>query len=283
MNVIDSTLLSVIAGSLAGSIGVGVAYPMDAIKTKTQTYASSSSSGRSIGTLAMMKLVLEKEGIPGFYGGVVWVMIGQAFIKSAAFATNTWALNILHDDPTNPTLINLVLSACFAGFLTSFIVNPIERVKILMQADSTKEYESDLDCAIKVLNRDGIDGLVFRGIDATLVREVPGYGLYFVAYSVLKASIIGVTLGSAAPLVCGALAGSFSWIPVYPFDVIKTNMQNTVGSSDASPNMITTALDLANRGGLGIFFDGITPKLIRASINHAVTFYVFDLIMALGK
>jgi hypothetical protein len=47
-------------------------------------------------------------------------------------------------------------------------------------------------------------------------------------------------------------------------------------------SMINTALALKERGGLGIFYDGITPKLIRASLNHAVTFYLYEQIMSWG-
>jgi Mitochondrial carrier protein len=197
---------------------------IDTIKTKSQTYASSSSGGRSLGAIGMFKLVLEQEGIKGFYGGVVWVMLGQAIIKSAAFASNTWALNLISSDSSslNPSLTELILAACIAGFVTSYIVNPIERVKILMQADNTNQYSNDVDCFLKVLKKDGFSGLVLRGIDATLWREVPGYALYFVVYSLLKTSVLATILGGATPLVCGALAGSFSWIPVYPFDVIKS-------------------------------------------------------------
>ena len=84
-----------------------------------------------------------------------------------------------------PTLIQLVLAAGFAGFVTSFLVNPIERIKILMQADYKGEYSSELDCAGKVLEQDGLSGLCVRGLTATIAREVPGYGMYFVFYSLL--------------------------------------------------------------------------------------------------
>lgn len=72
-------------------------------------------------------------------------------------------------------------------------------------------------------------------------------------------------------------------------------MQNTQGSgsnqqtqsmssssSDSSAfgqTMLSTALELAKRGGLSAFYDGITPKLIRASINHSVTFFVYDFLI----
>lgn len=82
-------------------------------------------------------------------------------------------------------------------------------------------YSSEFDCAQKVLSEDGVEGLIFRGIDATILREIPGYALYFVIYSQLfEAS--SAYLGLSAPLVCGAVAGCMSWLPVYPIDVVKT-------------------------------------------------------------
>lgn len=111
----------------------------------------------------------------------------------------------------------------FIGFVTSFLVNPIERIKILMQSDKNGIYQSSVDCALKVIKKDGFKGLLVRGLDATLAREIPGYGLYFVVYSVLMTSTFGIALGpNFSPLVCGAAAGCLSWIPVFPFDVVKT-------------------------------------------------------------
>jgi solute carrier family 25 carnitine/acylcarnitine transporter 20/29 len=221
---VDPSLISLGAGSVAGAVGVGVAYPLDTIKTKVQAYAIKSET--SLKLKEIVKTILKNEGLQGFYGGVKGVMLAQAFIKSAAFGSNAWALNELASflgfDPSKPDLIMLALAAAFSGFATSFIVNPIERIKILMQADDSNSYSSEIDCATKVLAQDGLQGLVFRGIDATLIREVPGYALYFIVYSVLINTDISHSLGFYAPLVCGATAGVSSWIPVYPFDVVKT-------------------------------------------------------------
>lgn len=95
-----------------------------------------------------------------------------------------------------------------------------------MQSDKNGIYQSSVDCALKVIRKDGLKGLLIRGLDATLAREIPGYGLYFVVYSVLMTSAFGLALGpNFAPLVCGAAAGCLSWIPVFPFDVVKTYVQ----------------------------------------------------------
>lgn len=209
LKMIDSSLISLGAGSIAGAVGVGVAYPLDTIKTKVQTYATRADTNLKLNEV--IQKILDTEGPSGFYGGVVGVMIAQSFIKSAAFGSNAWALNQLAEtygfDSIHPPLLMLALAAAFSGFATTFIVNPIERIKILMQADDTNTFENEIDCAVKVLAQDGAEGLVFRGIDATFVREVPGYAIYFIIYSVLMSTDFASYIGPYAPLFCGAAAG----------------------------------------------------------------------------
>jgi Mitochondrial carrier protein len=63
-------------------------------------------------------------------------------------------------------------------------------------------------------------------------------------------------------------------------------MQNTQGdvtdphtSSERAPNIWETAVTLQKQFGFSIFFDGISPKLLRAAVNHSVTFFVYDNIL----
>ena len=42
---------------------------------------------------------------------------------------------------------------------------------------------------------------------------------------------------------------------------------------------MNVAMQLYRDEGIGAFFDGLTPKMLRASVNHAVTFWVYDLVM----
>ena len=95
-NVINPAVASLVAGSVAGAIGVGVAFPLDTLKTKSQVLASSQRSGGiqtdpSSGTASLLAgedvtqmnmfelfaLIYKMEGIGGFYGGVKGMMVGQ--------------------------------------------------------------------------------------------------------------------------------------------------------------------------------------------------------------
>jgi hypothetical protein len=258
LSVIGTGAASLLAGSVGGAIGVGVAYPLDTLKTKSQVYSSQqqrrikddlTQQQQQIATqenvtgtvhqrsesgmvrsgddfykvespeddlISLVKLILEEEGIAGFFGGVKAMMIGQALIKSVAFSANALALESLKEYDwdtiglgiSNSSFLTLILAASFSGFVTSFLVTPVERVKVMMQAQSTSAalYANELECIKAVLNNEGFFGLFSRGLGPTLAREVPSYAIYFVVYGLLiHTSMAENNLGAAAPLVCGAI------------------------------------------------------------------------------
>jgi solute carrier family 25 carnitine/acylcarnitine transporter 20/29 len=51
------------------------------------------------------------------------------------------------------------------------------------------------------------------------------------------------------------------------------------GSSTVARDTWQVVQDLYAAGGVGAFYDGITPKLLRAAVFHAVTFWVYDTIL----
>jgi len=61
-------------------------------------------------------------------------------------------------------------------------------------------------------------------------------------------------------------------------DVVKTTLQNTEGSVGEKSALEVTR-ELYASGGIGAFFDGLEAKMMRAAVNHAVTFFVFELLM----
>ena len=219
-------LLSIAAGSVAGAVGVGFAYPLDSMKTKIQNIAASQISKlptEAVPDLQVVTQILHQDGILSLYNGVAGVMMGNALVKACAFTVNGWALSELTSN--SPTIEQLCISAAFAGMVTSFLSNPIERVKVLMQSNAKTgsiEKLNELKIISHIINSDGVEDLAFRGLDATLAREIPGYSLYFVAYSVLIHGPLGVGLGPVGPVVIGALSGMLSWLIVFPLDVCKT-------------------------------------------------------------
>ena len=265
---------------LGGAIGVGVAYPLDTLKTKTQTSAGGSMPSNPF---LLSRQIFLDEGIAGFYGGLSSTMLGQALIKGVLFLQYNAARNLFMRFQIVGTL-SLVLAAASSGAVGSFVITPVERVKCVMQALPAGSFKGPIACIRELVERDGTSGLLFRGLAATLLRELPACTFYFVTFDLTKAFLLANSAlpQTAALLLSGAFAGAMSWIPVYPVDVVKTQIQVEMdegsqgrdGSSFAS-----NAKRLWRDGGFWAFWDGLGPKLARAIVNHAVTFLVFDAVV----
>lgn len=265
--------VSLAAGCLGGSIGVGIAYPLDTIKVKIQTYnsralASADEDAPTGGTLGVVRQVLDQEGPGGFFAGVFPTMAGQALIKGVLFLVYDVAKQAFA-----PTPAGLGLAACVSGAAAGFVCTPVERLKVVMQAGYTG---GPGECLREIVDEDGIDGLLARGLSATLLREIPAYFFYFTAYEAASAILDGVVPEALLPLIGGAAAGAASWVPVYPIDVVKTALQSETGAAADGGSALEITQALYKQGGFGIFWDGLSPKLVRAVVNHAVTFLVFE-------
>jgi hypothetical protein len=223
--------------------------------------------------------VYSESGIKGFYGGVKGMVVGQAVIKAAAFSANDYFLNLIRaSSHATGGATDLILAAMLSGLLTSFLVTPVERVKIILQ--SSKGQGTELQVLRNILRTpNGLSNLMFQGLLPTIFREVPSYGIYFVTFRVLMDGGLGAALGGggggggAAALVCGALSGVACWVPVYPVDVVKTQMQATEGEGEG---VWGTLRGIVEEDGVKGLWDGLGPKVIRAAINHAVTFWVYE-------
>ena len=199
-------------------------------------------------------------------------MLGQAAIKGVVFFVYEWAKAYCAATALGDSSLALILSACLSGAVGSLVVTPVERIKCIMQATEAGTYAGPVACTQQVLRTDGVQGLLFRGLGATLLREVPAYGFYFVSYDVAKDFLLDGSLVSPSlvPLLGGAVAGAMAWIPVYPVDVIKTNIQVQDGAGGDAGFVGTARLLWDSCHGI---LGRHQPKAARAVVNHAVTFY----------
>ena len=178
-----------------------------------------------------------------------------------------------------------IVSYFYYLLLHCILLKIIDRVKVMMQAQENNSlYANELECIHAVLKSEGWIGLLTRGLDVTLAREVPSNAIYFVVYGLLMQTSMKENIGIWASMVAGAAAGMACWVPVYPIDVVKTRMQNTKGgkadtSGGLSVNAISVAIVMYRTEGIGAFSNGLGILLLRAAISNGVTFWIYDLIM----
>jgi solute carrier family 25 carnitine/acylcarnitine transporter 20/29 len=323
-----------LAGSMAGAVGVGLSFPLDTVNTRSQLNAlaeadqqkdkrrfhpfigsvrvSEKTGGRSRQTesqqqhssrhddlVATAISIYRREGWRGFFSGARGMVAGESVIKAVAFGANSVALAAFQPYESGSTLqvgtttpvsdepsaLALFAAACFAGTMAAFVVAPVERIKVVMQSSPQGMYRDEIECLRAIWKSQGPRGLL-QGLDATIARDMPGYGLYFAIYEALTQNCdLGPVM---SPALFGAAAGSASWIPVYPIDTVKTLLQRGVynhtyvpsSSSSCTPQTAWQIIaQLYAQGGPGAFYRGLTPKLLRSAVNHAATFAVYESMM----
>jgi len=212
--------------------GIVPFHPIDTLKSRMQTRALESSSS----SFQMLRTMIAKEGALSLYRGVASPMIGYGAINGSVFYARSLTRDSLLDYNARVnrgplTFAQECLVGASAGFFSSFIRCPVERVKTYMQVRNSNKYlapyRSSLKCGVALVKKHGVRTGLYAGLSATILREIPQYITYFLGYDYatkfLKSTNgLGVIPDRLTPAIAGGLAGSMVWVPpFYTIDVIK--------------------------------------------------------------
>lgn len=267
--VVDTALIdnikSFASGGFGGVCAVLTGHPFDLVKVRLQTGVYQSA-------IPGIKLTLVKEGLPGFYRGVVPPLLGV----TPMFAVSFWGYDVGKRIVSSASGISssdfTISQISTAGFLsaipTTLVAAPFERVKVMMQIQKEK---SSMGSVIAEMYKTGGIKSIFKGSAATLARDGPGSALYFATYEYLKQSLKkpgeeGMSLLNIS--IAGGFAGVAMWLGVFPIDTIKSTQQ----SSNTSVSIVQTTKNIYKKGGIKAFFPGVGPALARSFPANAATF-----------
>ncbi|VDM44805.1 unnamed protein product [Toxocara canis] len=265
-----------IAGLISGAAGVLAGHPLDTVKVRLQTQTQTKQVyGRYRGTIHCFASIVRHEGVQGLFKGLSSPLASLTVINSVVFGVYGNTAKLFTDQHSMTTHF---LSGCAAGFIQTAIISPTELLKLRMQVQidgKHKKYRSPIDCIQKMVRQKGVLQL-YRGLIATLSRDVPSYGVYFASYDRLAKSLSRdgtlESLDNVKLLFAGGLAGVFSWVINYPVDVIKTKFQ-----SDDKFNTYMEAIKFTYKTqGYRGFFSGLNSTLIRAFPTNAATFFAVE-------
>ncbi|KAK6634770.1 hypothetical protein RUM44_000017 [Polyplax serrata] len=273
------------AGSLGGIVSVYVGQPLDTIKVKLQTFPHLYKNmshclqqtiakdgffrGLYAGTLpAVAANVAENSVLFAAYGGC------QKFIK---FLTNT-------DIKDDLSVFGNASAGFLAAFFSSFTLCPTELIKCQLQAarevqqskGGIVEKISPFGLTKKIVNEQGVRGL-FRGLDSTFAREMPGYFVFFGGYELTRTLLTPEgfrkeNLGFTGTMLAGAVGGISFWVCIFPADVVKSRLQ----VSNLQGNLFQLMCVIAKTEGFAALYSGLGPTLIRTIPATASLFLTFE-------
>lgn len=179
-----------LCGTLGGSVGCVAGHPLDVVKHRMQ-------SGRQFATTAQcVALTWQREGVRGFYKGLMSPLFGVGAYQAVCFASYDWAARQLQSRIRRNGdaavggggtlgVRETVLAGTFSGLCTVIVTAPTDHVKIqlALQTESITEsqrarYTSSYHCARVMFAQGGVRAL-YRGFVATLCRDIPSTAAYF--------------------------------------------------------------------------------------------------------
>ncbi|KAF5194113.1 Mitochondrial carrier protein, expressed [Thalictrum thalictroides] len=287
-----------IAGLAAGVSTVITGHPFDTVKVKLQKHNTEVHGIKYRNALHCTGRILKNEGVRGLYRGATSSFIGVAFESSLLFGIYSQTKQSLQGEvnSSKPQLQVIVPSAAFGGAIISFILCPSELVKCRMQVQGTdsvvlkhNRYNGPLDCALKTIKNEGVNGL-FRGGITTLLRESVGNAVFFSTYEYIRYymqlqlnpplsgssnqpnALIDVGVG----IMSGGIAGVAFWSAVLPLDVAKTIIQ-TAPDTQSSRNPFQTLQSIYRNTGTRGCYAGLGPTLVRAFPANAAAIVTLEL------
>jgi hypothetical protein len=206
-----------------------------------------------------------------------------------------------------------------AGALQAFVICPMEHIKCRLQIQSvpppptttttttnattnattktTKPIHrpqpaGPIELTKSIIKHHGLFHGLYRGMGVTLWRETPAFGMYFSTYDAIKERVEQVLDDSsashpipshahawAASALAGGLSGAWTWVIIYPFDVIKTSIQTSALDRQLQKSMWTVGYELVDKHGWRHMFRGLGVTLIRAFPVNAIIFPTYEFVL----
>ncbi|KAI7812286.1 putative mitochondrial glutamate carrier 1-like, partial [Triplophysa rosa] len=251
-----------INGGVAGLIGVTCVFPIDLAKTRLQNQQNGFRLYTSMSDCLIK--TIRSEGYFGMYRGAAVNLTLVTPEKAIKLAANDFFRYHLSKDGQKLTLLREMLAGCGAGTCQVIVTTPMEMLKIQLQdagriAAQRKllpqavtpggpvevKSRTAMQLTRELLKEKGIAGL-YKGLGATLLRDVPFSVIYFPLFANLNDLGKREADGPApfyVSFVSGCVAGSTAAVAVNPVDVIKTRLQSlTRGSQEDTYSGVTDCI-----------------------------------------
>ncbi|RQM21688.1 hypothetical protein B5M09_008196, partial [Aphanomyces astaci] len=233
--------------------------------------------GSSLDAFHHIQSLVVREGPAVLYRGLPMPLVGTMVEMACLFATFGQVKSLLFGRRTEPlTTWEIASAGGVSGCFISFILTPIELIKCRMQVTTKARYKNTGDCIAQAFQRDGLRG--FR-IVPTMWREIPGTASWFATYHVSLDYLRGDKADKKSDwdvIAAGALSGIAYNGAFYPADTVKSLVQ-THPTHRRSMDVVKEVYALHGVGG---FYRGFPPTVLRAIPANAVLFYTYEEVRA---
>ncbi|KAJ7515444.1 hypothetical protein O6H91_22G013500 [Diphasiastrum complanatum] len=287
---------SATAGAVAGFATVVTLHPLDIVRTRFQVSDGHTRLPKYKNTPHALYTIARSEGLRGLYAGLFPAILGSSLSWGLYFLFYNNA-KVRHQQRVGGELgpgLHL-LSAAEAGALVSVFTNPVWLVKTRLQLQPPghgphRPYKGFTDALRRIIQDEGWWAL-YKGLGPGLLLVSHG-ALQFMAYE--ESRKIGIAfrlknsnkdelheedpLSSVDYLLLGASSKLFAVFFTYPFQVIRSRVQQRPSTEEATyykNSWVALKSTLRHEGVRGLY-KGIFPNLLRVVPSSSITFLVYE-------
>ncbi|KAI3628088.1 MTM1 [Malassezia furfur] len=196
-----------------------------------------------------------------------------------------------------PVLGASLVSGALSRSVSATLVTPLELLRTRLQASHGRSsFASVLEPLYREVQANGIS-VLWRGLSATLWRDVPFSAIYFTGYEGGKYLFTGAGFGESHTSTfwqefgisfgVGATSGSVAAFLTHPFDLVKTRLQAETqsrnhryppGAARPSSAMLGTLRCIVASEGIAGAFRGLTPRLAKVAPSCGIMIGSFEVV-----
>eukprot|EP00644_Phytophthora_capsici_P018316 jgi/Phyca11/511844/fgenesh2_kg.PHYCAscaffold_101_\ len=233
----QSVGLKILLGGIANTISAAATNPIDVVKVRLQLQALEPAAAiagtvaptRYLGFGHGLKTIVQEEGWLGLTKGLQASLLREFMYSGIASAYKVFHTSAAEHRRT-PLYIKL-LSGATSGGIGSALVNPMDLVKVRMQADRTgMRYNNNFTFACrKIYQQEGLIKGFYRGVAPTTFRAMVLTAAQLPSYDHMKETLLHHTPleeGVTVHMICSMFAGLTAATASSPLDVMKTQIMN---------------------------------------------------------
>jgi len=291
-------LRSVLYGGCASTIAEVLTIPADVLKVRMQLQGHGQAREYKHSLDAIVKIMRE-EGPLAFTKGLRPAVLRQMTYGSLRFGCYSRLKEVLglSRHSRESALPQKFLAAGMAGGSSAFVCNPLDLIKVRMQAQgmrtcsnlgSSSSYRGVLQVASRIVKAEGFQGL-YTGVTPTATRAMVVAAAEIASYDEIKCTFLrrgfftdGIALHFATGLVSGFCATAAS----SPFDVVRSRLMTQPVNEHGVGQLYQGPMDCLRKSwraeGLRFGWRGFWPNYMCKGPTVVLLFLLYEQIQKHG-
>jgi len=199
----ESAWVDFVAGWCSGGAAVLLCQPIDTVLTRLQAHHGSTFGGE-------LKSLVPQNGFTSLWRGSSCMISAVPLQNALLMSGYGVGTRLVSDDNI---LWGAFLGGCTGGVVQSFLMSPVELVKVKQQVIGVDLVKTSGEVTRGLLSNVG-----WKGLGATLLRDGIPHGVWFASYQWCK-DLMDAKIGGSShhdnatiPITSGAFAATTAWV-----------------------------------------------------------------------